>query len=414
MCDNVLHAPDTVPDTRDPGDETARRFRYQWTYAAILCCMLLDDTEDITEVFCEQHEDVLLKHSNGSFSGIQIKTRSTHQARWKTNDKEVQDSFVRFARLECTFPGQFRRFRFITNHPLYVARNGQDIQFILEAIRNATSMETLPTVASRVLTRTATKACCTQDIAFAALRKTRASDNLPKLDDIVVRLIDTLTEVWSPAVEYSYSSVKRAALGLVHKCFEASSLSHQDVLPGYVPVTAEPQNAELAARIEGKRIDRDCVLEILESSLNGTTPLLGDLDLLSEPGTGSTDLLFKKLEAGGFSAVSCNSADDLRNKADYLGLVWINKFGRQTGLQRYGHVRSLVLSDAGTAYEATKKADGKFGVDMRSELRSLFKKRIAEGDQLYGCRTEHLEGFVYSLTAECKVAWSIERPWEAV
>jgi hypothetical protein len=35
---------------------------------------------------------------------------------------------------------------------------------------------------------------------------------------------------------------------------------------------------------------------------------------------GSTDLLYKKLDAGGFSAVSRNSAEDLRDKADYLGI----------------------------------------------------------------------------------------------
>lgn len=53
MSDSTVTAPDTVPATGDPGDDTARRYRYQWTYAAIVCCMLLDDTEDVAEVFCE-------------------------------------------------------------------------------------------------------------------------------------------------------------------------------------------------------------------------------------------------------------------------------------------------------------------------------------------------------------------------
>jgi hypothetical protein len=49
----------------DVGDETSNRFRYQWVLSAIFCCMLLDQSEDVEEVFCEHHEDILLKHTNG-------------------------------------------------------------------------------------------------------------------------------------------------------------------------------------------------------------------------------------------------------------------------------------------------------------------------------------------------------------
>ncbi len=59
MTECTIPSPDTVLGTGDPGDETARRYRYQWTYAAIVCCILLDDTEDAEEVFCEHHEDVV-------------------------------------------------------------------------------------------------------------------------------------------------------------------------------------------------------------------------------------------------------------------------------------------------------------------------------------------------------------------
>jgi transcriptional antiterminator Rof (Rho-off) len=44
-----------------------------------MCCALLDSTEDVIEVFCEHHEDVVLKRRDGTFSGLQIKTRQTDQ-----------------------------------------------------------------------------------------------------------------------------------------------------------------------------------------------------------------------------------------------------------------------------------------------------------------------------------------------
>jgi hypothetical protein len=49
---------------------------------------------------------------------------------------------------------------------------------------------------------------------------------------------------------------------------------------------------------------------------------------------------------------------------------------------------------------------------MLAELRSKFQQRRSQSNQLYECSNEHLEGFAYSLTSECKVQWSIDRPWE--
>jgi hypothetical protein len=71
-----------------------------------------------------------------------------------------------------------------------------------------------------------------------------------------------------------------------------------------------------------------------------------------------------------------------------------------------------VLSDAGRAFEATKNGGHLFGLRMLSELRSRFQQRRTEGSQLYECSNEHLEGFAYFLTSECKVQWSLDRPWE--
>ena len=110
--------------------------------------------------------------------------------------------------------------------------------------------------------------------------------------------------------------------------------------------------------------------------------------------------------------MSRNSALDLRDKADYLGLVWVKKHGRESGLQRYGHIRSVVLSDSATAFEKTKADAGPFGIKMLGEFRKQIKKRRAEASELYDCSNEHLEGFAYSLTSECKVQWSVDRPWE--
>jgi len=50
------------------------------------------------------------------------------------------------------------------------------------------------------------------------------------------------------------------------------------------------------------------------------------------------------------------------------------KHGRTNGLQRYDHVRSVVLSDAARAYEATTTPTGALGLNMLANLRSRFQE----------------------------------------
>jgi hypothetical protein len=405
--------PDNVVASGDPGDETARRYRYQWTWAAITCCMLLDDSENVSEVFCEHHEDVLIKSNSGLFRGLQIKTRETGQPVWKSGDEAVKKSCARFCKLENQFPGYFSAFRFLTNHPLHVSGNGQDLRHVLREIHVANTTGAWSSIANRFVATVAREAECDVAVARIALGKTDADDGLPKLPDAETRLVSTLASgVWVRAAECTHSTVARAARHLADECSRASSLAHEDVLPAYLPAAVDPTATALAARLAGKRFNRTRLLEVLETGINEVAPLDGEPSSLVHPGSGNSDLLQKKLDAGGFSAISRNSAVDLRDKADYLGLVWTQKHGQELGLQRYSHIRSLVLSDAARAFEEVKTAAGPLGLPMLAELRSKFQQRRSQSNQLYECSNEHLEGFAYSLTSECKVQWSIDRPWE--
>lgn len=412
MTDALIPSPENTVAQGDPGDITANRYRYQWTWAAIVCCMLMDNTEDVEEVFCEHHEDVLLKHKDGSFTGHQVKTRGDDQPPWKARDEGVLAACVRFVKLESEYPGRFRRFCFLTNHPLYSAGNGQTLPHVLQSIKDAATVADLTSIVASWVRRLVRDAGVTEPVAFTALSKTVATADLPKLRDVVMRLIDAIAQCWAPAAECSHDAVKRAALALIDECSRASSLAHEQLLPAYV-IAAADDDADMAARIDGKRMTLARVQGILEHGRDSAATLAGDLTLCVEPGQGSTELLHKKLDAGGFSAVSRNSAEDLRDKADYLGIGWIKKYGHDKGLQRYDHVRSLVLSDAGRAFDATQTKADSFGPEMKEDLRRRFRERRTDGDQIFDCTDDHLEGIAFSLTAQCKVVWSHTRPWES-
>lgn len=411
MAVAAIHSPEITVAHGDPGDETANRYRFQWTWAAIVCCMLLDDSVDVQEVFCEHHEDVLLKHRDGSFTGHQVKTRDDNLPPWKANDEAVRTACVRFAKLEAAYPGKFRRFLFLTNHPLHSARNGQDLSYVLQSIKGAATVDGLPSNLASWVRRIARDADVTEAAAIAAMSKTMAKAGLPKLRDAAMRLIDALAGCWAPAAVCSHESLRRAARALIDECGRASSLDHEQLLPAYV-IAAVDDGADITARIEGKRMTLVRVQRVLEQGRDSTATLEGDPAQCVAPGEGSTELLHQKLDAAGFSAVSRNSAEDLRDKADYLGIKWTKQYGNAEGLKRYNHIRTLVFSDAGQAFDATQAEGDTFGPAMREDLRRRFRERRAAGDQLFDSTDDHLEGIAFSLTAQCKVVWSHTRPWE--
>lgn len=411
MPNTPVPAPDNLPALGDPGDETANRFRFQWAWAAIVCCMVLDETLDVEEVFCEHHEDVLIRHQDGTFTGHQVKTRGNDQPLWKAEDQAVLSACSRFSQLESEFPGKFRHYCFLSNHPLHSSGNGKDLGYILELIKEAASITDLPDGIARWVKRIAREARVSETIAFSALSITVVDANLPKLRDTLMRLIDTIAQCWSSATDCSHDALKRAAKSLIEECCNASSLNHYQLLPAYLLTAIDP-DGDMRSRIEGKRMTRERINRVLEIGRDSAATLDGDPNLWVRPGEGSPELLRKKLQAGGFSSVAMTSAEDLRNKADYLGLTWIQKYGRDTGLGRYNHIRSLVLSDAGRAFDASQIETDGFGPIMREDLRSRLHQRTEDRCQIFDCTVDHLEGIAFTLTAQCKITWSHARPWE--
>ncbi|WP_342708920.1 dsDNA nuclease domain-containing protein [Bradyrhizobium sp. B124] len=131
-----MTAPDTVLDKIDPGDEVAQRFFYQHCYAAINAIRLITDPEGVAEVICENHEDILIKRPQGSFVGMQIKTRALNQPSFKSSDAQVKTALVGFCLLDRTFPSAFDAFDLTTNHTFWNdADSSANLHWLLSSIQ---------------------------------------------------------------------------------------------------------------------------------------------------------------------------------------------------------------------------------------------------------------------------------------
>lgn len=406
--------PATTPATADPGDDTARRFAYQWTFAAILACGLFDDTMDVVEVFCEHHEDVLLKHRDQTFSGWQVKTREVGGDAWKATDESIFGACCRFTKLEQQFPGRFREFVLATNHTFVTNRTTKTcLPHLLSLATEAPDENTAPEILRQLLRKLAAKAECSQAVALASMKKCRCNHELPKLDHIKQQLVNTLVESWPGATEAAMALLVRAADAIIAECQRASSLDHAQTLPQYLVAAPNPVEAALQARITGKRFDRQRVEGVLRAALVAPALLAGPAANGTPPPAGSRSRLERKLAAGGFSPVSINSAQDLRDKADYQSLEWIGRLGDREGLRRRDHIRSVVLRDCAEVFEASKADVAPFGVAMRNALTERLRRRREQGGApLFDCLDEHLEGYAYGLTSECQVWWSHHFPIE--
>src|SRR5262249_51017624 len=151
--------------------------------------------------------DVLLKHRDGRFTGIQVKTRESDQPVWKSSDDQVKKAFVRFVHLDSEYPEYFRKFRFLSNHPFHTASNAQSLGYVLSQIREKPTIGDLPSPVARWLRGIARDAEVSEISAFRSLKKADASSDLPKLSDAFMRLIQSLTTCWSTAAECSHEAV---------------------------------------------------------------------------------------------------------------------------------------------------------------------------------------------------------------
>ena len=400
--------PADVLASGDPGDETVRRFAYQWTYAAIVACGMFDETSGIVEVFCEHHEDILIKYKDGTFCGCQVKTRQAEEDPWKATEEPIVNAVCRFAKLEHQFPGVFREFRLSTNHAFFTGkRTGTDLPYLLDLARMNDDETSADAKLVKYIRKVAATAQCPEPTALAILKKTKYDHSLPKFGNIKQDLRDAIHEAFPGAADATIPLLRQAADALIAECQRAASLDHAQCLPPYFGVTIDADDALVRERIDGKRLTCDRIHAVLNGVLVQPTllnPGGGDGPKMAPEGKTRME---KKLTAGGLSAVSVNAAKDLQAAAVTQALEWQAKFGSDPGLKRYKHISTLVLRDCADAHEAAKTNAPSFGPEMLRELRTRFQaRRTTGGATLFECLDEHLEGFAYELTTACKVWWS--------
>lgn len=404
MLDIEDGSPEQVLNKTDPGDDMQRRVRYQDTYAAIISISLLDEESDVQEVYCEHHEDIFVKRKDGSYSGIQVKTRQPGQSPFKAVDEEIVSSLCRFIKLEKDYSKHFSNYIIVSNCGFWTEkRNLSNIDYLLKLakLENPTSQSTLASFLKKI----SKKSSCGEEVVLQVLIKANLSVS-SGLDDIQERLIKTIKSVAQVGTR-RYDDLERAAKALVQVAFQASSLSNSSPIHSYFAALADPVKAQTAAVIQEKLITKAMVLKTIEAAFSDITLIRSRNRVpLSELPEGMLKLE-TKMAAGGIPVSDIDLAKDHKFAAEKLFAEWIYRYDRETANRYYEHIRAIANTESQEAYSAEKSQDKLFGEKMLATVRQRLRSRQEkERESLLGCQYEHLMGTVGILTEECKVWWS--------
>lgn len=402
--------PKSSKAAENKGAETLQRYRYQAVFGAIIAVESLSLSSDIAEIFCEHHEDILVRHTDGRYHGYQVKTRGDGMVPFKATDDEILKCLSRFARLETQYPDRFYRYTIVSNCGFWSEKNNGSC---LQAILAEAATITLPADAGIArLTDTLLKRVqknhpeTSRGALIKALQKTKLHPS-SGLNDIELRLIERLASL-EPLKTTSYPDVRRAGLNLTSRVLEASATTHASVLRDYFSLLADPTATQASNLVESKRIAPSVVLDIVNRAAS-TGSLLSTKDGVAPSDLPDTmHILERKMAMGGISPENILSIKDLKHSSTLLCTEWINKYGADEAQKRINHSIVVARSDAHEAHDEAATPSGSYGQTMLNILRS--RVRDSENGDPYlkriGCTFRHLLGFVGHQTEACNVWWS--------
>lgn len=399
--------PEGIIDKSDPGSDVQLRFRYQATYAAILCLKLLEEDGDVELIFCEHHEDILIKKKDQTYIGTQVKTQDIGLGPFKTKDDPIFKSLKRFIALEKEFPGRFCRYVLATNNGFWhKKKNFQNPSYIIDVIKAHLSVgKILPREANQLINQLCAQTNSSPELIISVLNKVYLNGNLPGLNDIQLSLIKLLATL--PGLDQkSHFELEQLAVDLVNRMLQASSLLNGFGTRIYFSLATDPLAEEIKTIIQNKKITKNLIQTIINKLLESEVLLKTSSSApLSELPKGMKAMELK-MAKGGISVANVNLIRDYKSSMEFLLSQWVHKYGPKRAQERYDHLRIIVLTECQEAYDLIhmKDFDGpKILIELRRRLRD---RHTRESSSFFDCKYEQLFGIVGILTEECIVWWS--------
>ncbi|ACB77747.1 DUF4297 domain-containing protein [Opitutus terrae] len=387
----------------DPGDETAKKYRYQYAYGVILWAACHRREKDYVALWCEQHEDFLGQVTEKLFDAYQIKTLKSGV--WQWNHDELVKTVKRFVALDTEFPGQIREFFFVSNAPCSDSEATDRIHLSpLPVLRVLTNQPygPYPECCERCLTDLATRAGCERGAVAAVLCRMMLSVGPPEPS-----FEAEIQQNHLPHVEGCRDLAPRQLadlLGaLITRISRASSKASQDPARHYAIVNsrfqAEPQLLDKRVDVAGLRGYVD------ELQLPRFEYLSRFNTLKLQPTRQEVSILKQKMSGAGladyFEGLQRQTISTERR------LIEIQARDPEQGAKIVAQLESTVLRVCNDAHLKHTNDQQEFGIPMLRDVTTELKA-IAEtkSDDVYREPYDALVGMAGLLAEDCKVWWS--------
>lgn len=389
----------------DPGDETSRRYRYQFGYGVILLVASHRSELDYKAIWCEQYEDFLCEISENFFDAFQIKTRKPELGEWKLTDKEFAKSITRFAMLKGKYPSCFRRFKFVSNAKFSNsdAKSKSHLSPIklLNSVKDVPEWKKLEGLAKKGFESLRKKIKVDAEKLFNVLKQLDLA-NGPPLDSFEDVLSQTHIAKLDECSHFNATLLGRTLEALIQKVYQASSLVTDDPAVHYVALNDERRKDPL---LRAKRISlEDLTLTVREvhGKLFSYLPSLASLQLGAA--TNKLDTLQTKMMRGGLA----QHYEMMRRRTLSAEQALLDLTTRPNdGPEICSQLENIVFGECDDALLRESQNPEPFGGKMLIKVQD----RLTEIVENEPARVHHqdvnlLVGIAGLLTTECTVWWS--------
>ena len=397
----------TVIDTNDRGDDVQKRFHYQHAYAAIMSMHLLENNPEFTELYCEHFEDILRKRNDSKYAGLQVKTRDLDQRPFRTTDDAIKKTLNRFFILERDYGNDFYRYAFVTNGGFWHEKeNHSNLPYLINKISDYESSSILDDSDFNSITKNAADLDGVDSgIIFRTLKKFEIVTG-PGLNNIESHFVQLLSQR-SEFSDKSYPDLLELAKRLISETADASSLAYSSTEHDYFILSEKPNLAVNAEILEGKRITKQKITDIIKDFTLEEAPLrtFDPLDISSFPrGTRNLEI---KMMAGDISASNINLIKDYKYSTEALLQKNLYKNYPIKTKELFDALSLIVRTECQEAYDANHTNNESFGQNMLMDARQRIRQRHEQDCQhMFNGKYEHLMGVAGILTEECIVWWS--------
>lgn len=400
--------PDELINKADKGDETLKRYAYQIYYAVQVSLTILDEENEIEEVFCEQIEDILVKKSTGKFIGVQVKTKDLDLGPFKSDEESIVKSIQRFTELDTLFPDLFEKFILATNTGFIQKSNQTNLNILIDLAKscNETELTKSRSTGKKIINSITKKLKCNVTDVVNAISKIEVHSKYATLDRIDIFVKDILNKIpFTKNLNLGKQDALVEKLFLLH--FKASSLSEESNLVDNYLNNKPAQENSTKQILKGKKIDKSRLLEIINKEKESPISLF----LKDSKGIGlipkSDNIVEIKMDAGKISSESIALMKDLKYSAEEYMAGLIYKVGADEADERYNQVRLIVNNECQEVYDELSQGENEFGIAMLTEVRKRLGTMAKEDkDAVFDSRKEHLLGMSAVLTEECLLWWS--------